>query len=66
MDFNNSCVAKIREGGWLPLTFGALVFIIMTTWHLGVEAFAPAEYGGITATVAIACDAKISATDFGT
>jgi KUP system potassium uptake protein len=29
---------KILEGGWIPLTFGALVFIIMTTWHSGVEA----------------------------
>jgi KUP system potassium uptake protein len=29
---------KILEGGWIPLTFGALVFILMTTWHFGVEA----------------------------
>jgi KUP system potassium uptake protein len=29
---------KILEGGWIPLTFGALVFIIMTTWHFGIEA----------------------------
>jgi KUP system potassium uptake protein len=29
---------KILEGGWIPLGFGALVFIIMTTWHSGVEA----------------------------
>src|SRR5258705_10201228 len=26
------------EGGWIPLMFGVLVFIIMTTWHFGVEA----------------------------
>jgi KUP system potassium uptake protein len=29
---------KIREGGWAPLTLGALVFIVMTTWHQGMEA----------------------------
>jgi KUP system potassium uptake protein len=29
---------KIREGGWIPLTFGTLVFIVMFTWHFGVEA----------------------------
>jgi KUP system potassium uptake protein len=26
---------KIIEGGWIPLTFGAIVFIVMTTWHSG-------------------------------
>jgi KUP system potassium uptake protein len=29
---------KILDGGWIPLTFSALVFTIMTTWHYGVEA----------------------------
>jgi KUP system potassium uptake protein len=29
---------KIMDGGWIPLTFGALVFVVMTTWHYGVEA----------------------------
>jgi KUP system potassium uptake protein len=29
---------KITEGGWVPLTFGAMVFFVMTTWHYGVEA----------------------------
>jgi KUP system potassium uptake protein len=29
---------KIVEGGWIPLAFGALVFIVMTTWHSGVQA----------------------------
>lgn len=29
---------KVFEGGWIPLTFGTLVFIIMTTWHYGVDA----------------------------
>jgi KUP system potassium uptake protein len=29
---------KIQEGGWISLTFGALVFIVMVTWHFGFEA----------------------------
>jgi KUP system potassium uptake protein len=29
---------KIAEGGWLPLTFAALLFTIMVTWRRGVEA----------------------------
>jgi KUP system potassium uptake protein len=29
---------KIAEGGWVPLSFGAVIFIIMTTWHAGVAA----------------------------
>jgi KUP system potassium uptake protein len=29
---------KIRAGGWIPLAFGALVFTVMVTWHLGFEA----------------------------
>ncbi len=36
--FFSANLLKISEGGWIPLTFGALVFIIMTTWHYGVEA----------------------------
>jgi KUP system potassium uptake protein len=36
--FFSANLLKILEGGWIPLTFGALVFIIMTTWHSGVEA----------------------------
>jgi len=28
---------KIAEGGWLPLTMGAVIFFIMTTWRNGVE-----------------------------
>src|SRR6195256_7024155 len=35
--FFSANLPKISEGGWIPLTFGALVFIIMTTWHIGVE-----------------------------
>ncbi len=29
---------KIVEGGWIPLSFGAIVFMVMTTWHSGIEA----------------------------
>jgi KUP system potassium uptake protein len=36
--FFSANLLKILDGGWIPLTFGALVFVIMTTWHSGVEA----------------------------
>ncbi|WP_420967100.1 potassium transporter Kup [Bradyrhizobium sp. B120] len=36
--FFSANLLKVFEGGWIPLTFGALVFVIMTTWHFGVEA----------------------------
>jgi KUP system potassium uptake protein len=29
---------KIREGGWIPLTIGAAIFAVMTTWHNGIAA----------------------------
>src|ERR1700676_1549578 len=29
---------KIADGGWLPLTFAALLFVVMTTWRAGTEA----------------------------
>src|SRR6202007_2037998 len=29
---------KIQEGGWIPLTFGTLVFTVMVSWHFGFEA----------------------------
>ncbi len=29
---------KIREGGWIPLLFGAGIFLVMTTWRRGIEA----------------------------
>ncbi len=31
-------LVKIVDGGWIPLTFGGLVFVVMTTWHFGVAA----------------------------
>jgi KUP system potassium uptake protein len=29
---------KIAEGGWLPLSFAALLFVVMTTWRAGTDA----------------------------
>ena len=29
---------KVKEGGWIPLVFGTLVFIVMVSWHFGFEA----------------------------
>jgi KUP system potassium uptake protein len=29
---------KVADGGWLPLTFAAILFSIMVTWRTGVEA----------------------------
>jgi KUP system potassium uptake protein len=29
---------KLREGGWIPLALGGVLFVIMTTWHRGVSA----------------------------
>jgi KUP system potassium uptake protein len=29
---------KIAEGGWLPLSFAGILFVIMITWRAGVEA----------------------------
>ncbi len=31
-------LAKIAQGGWLPLSFAAVLFIIMVTWRRGVDA----------------------------
>jgi KUP system potassium uptake protein len=36
--FFSANLLKIREGGWVPLAFGALVFVVMTTWHFGLAA----------------------------
>ena len=29
---------KLREGGWIPLALGVMLFLIMTTWHKGLAA----------------------------
>ena len=36
--FFTANLLKIAEGGWLPLTFAAILFVIMITWRAGVEA----------------------------
>ena len=36
--FFSANLLKIREGGWIPLLLGALIFIVMNTWHQGIEA----------------------------
>jgi KUP system potassium uptake protein len=36
--FFTANLLKIAEGGWLPLTFAAILFIVMTTWRAGIEA----------------------------
>ncbi|HEX4183351.1 MAG TPA: KUP/HAK/KT family potassium transporter, partial [Caulobacteraceae bacterium] len=36
--FFGANLVKIAEGGWLPLTLGAGIFLIMTTWRSGVDA----------------------------
>ena len=36
--FFSANLLKIADGGWLPLSFGAIVFIVMTTWRAGTAA----------------------------
>jgi KUP system potassium uptake protein len=36
--FFGANLLKIREGGWVPLLLGVLMFLVMTTWHQGIEA----------------------------
>ncbi len=31
-------LAKIVDGGWIPLTLGVIIFIVMVTWRMGVKA----------------------------
>jgi KUP system potassium uptake protein len=35
--FFTANLLKIAEGGWLPLTFAAILFVVMTTWRRGIE-----------------------------
>ena len=36
--FFTANLLKIAQGGWLPLTFAAILFVMMITWRRGVEA----------------------------
>jgi KUP system potassium uptake protein len=38
LSFFGANLLKIREGGWIPLLLGLLIFVLMTTWHRGIEA----------------------------
>jgi KUP system potassium uptake protein len=38
MSFFAANLVKIADGGWLPLTFAAVLFTIMVTWRSGVNA----------------------------
>jgi KUP system potassium uptake protein len=31
-------LTKIADGGWIPLLFGLAIFVVMTTWHAGIDA----------------------------
>jgi KUP system potassium uptake protein len=35
--FFSANLLKIVAGGWVPLTFGAIIFVCMVTWRRGVE-----------------------------
>jgi KUP system potassium uptake protein len=36
--FFGANLLKIREGGWIPLLLGGLIFLVMRTWHRGINA----------------------------
>jgi KUP system potassium uptake protein len=36
--FFTANLLKIAQGGWLPLTFAAVLFVMMITWRRGIEA----------------------------
>jgi KUP system potassium uptake protein len=38
LNFFLANLLKIAEGGWLPLTFAAILFVVMITWRAGVDA----------------------------
>jgi KUP system potassium uptake protein len=38
LGFFSANLLKITDGGWVPLSFGAIVFVVMTTWHNGIAA----------------------------
>jgi KUP system potassium uptake protein len=36
--FFGANMLKLRQGGWVPIAIGAVIFTIMATWHRGMEA----------------------------
>ena len=37
LSFFAANLAKIAEGGWIPLTLGVVIFIVMVTWRMGAS-----------------------------
>src|ERR1700733_1847828 len=37
LGFFGANLLKIADGGWLPLTFGTIVFLLMVTWRSGID-----------------------------
>ena len=37
LSFFSANLLKIEEGGWLPLSLAALIFVVMTTWRKGMD-----------------------------
>jgi KUP system potassium uptake protein len=66
--FFGANLLKIREGGWIPLLLGALVFTVMTTWHQGIGAVRrslvqkPESAGQFLATMKSGTIARVSGT----
>jgi KUP system potassium uptake protein len=38
LSFFAANLLKIADGGWIPLTLGLVIFVIMITWRMGVQA----------------------------
>jgi KUP system potassium uptake protein len=38
ISFFSANLLKIAEGGWIPLAFGIMIFLLMTTWRFGIDA----------------------------
>ncbi len=36
--FFGANLLKLLEGGWIPLVVGAAIYLVMTTWHAGIQA----------------------------
>jgi KUP system potassium uptake protein len=44
--FFSANLLKIEDGGWLPLSLAAIIFVVMTTWRQGLDAV----HSGLTQT----------------
>jgi KUP system potassium uptake protein len=50
--FFGANLVKILDGGWLPLSLGALMFVIMMTWRSGLDAVRTSLAGAVLSTQA--------------